>query len=104
MGPAKKSIREVKGKKHADCPFSVTTVGRLGDDDNGERENSKKRKRGDSSKLESPSIQKSPFLPKGQFKTCKTLDTTYFVRPAKKWYDMSRYSSFICKCTNIQTP
>ena len=60
---------------------------------------SKKRKREGPDTGKGVFVQSSPFKPSGKFKTCQTLDTSYFVKPSKRWTNMTRYNSFVRKLT-----
>ena len=77
-----------KGKNRAQCPFSVVTV------------STKRKRKRDTRETEQQLLQRSPFQPKGRFLTNDTMDLAYIVEPHKRWSDMTRYNSFVCKTPN----
>lgn len=89
MNPAAgRGRRMAKGKNRAQCPFSVVTV------------SSKRKRKRDTRETEQELLQRSPFQPKGRFLTHDTMDLAYIVEPHKRWSDMTRYNSFVCKTPN----
>ena len=89
MNPAAgRGRRMAKGKNRAQCPFSVVTV------------STKRKRKRDTRETEQQLLQRSPFQPKGRFLTHDTMDLAYIVEPHKRWSDMTRYNSFVCKTPN----
>ncbi|PHH87753.1 hypothetical protein CDD83_8452 [Cordyceps sp. RAO-2017] len=88
---SRKRSRAIADENRADCPFSVTMVATPSHDDHA----SKKRKRDGPDDDKKELVQPSPFAPRGNFKTHKTMDLAYTVEPRKRWLDMTRYNSFV---------
>ena len=81
MAPARKGPRaEPELDNHTECPFSIKIINR--------EQKKKKQRRTENGKEDdtSPwiSVQLSPFLPCGKFKTHETMDLHYQVHPAKR--------------------
>lgn len=57
----------------------------------------KKRKRDSHENEKKGQFQMSPFSPTGKFKNNSTMDLHYTVEPRKRWMNMTRYNSFVCK-------
>lgn len=95
MAAARKRPRDIDEASRAECPFSIRLI------DPKEREQKKKKRRRDAEESEdgAPKIpsQISPFAPTGKFKTHETMDVHYQVEPTKRWQEMTRYNSFVCK-------
>lgn len=81
----------------AECRFSVKIINPR------DKENDTKRRRTDGGQDEDASqrvsIQLSPFSPSGKFRTNSSMDLHYQVEPAQEWADMTRYNSFVRKCS-----
>jgi len=88
----------------AECPFSVKVAyPRDG------VQKKKKRRRTDGGEEDDVEnkihLQMSPFAPCGKFKTNDSMDLHYQVMPAKRWTEMTRYNSFVCKLqTTLSSP
>ena len=96
MASARKRPRVEPEDNRAECPFSIKIV-----DPKDKEQKKKKRRRTDGGEEDDGAqrinMQLSPFTPSGKFKTFETLDIHYQVDPAKRWTDMTRYNSFVCK-------
>ena len=90
---AKRRLRGLQEKDRAHCPFTVTGLSAPSES----QERTKKRKRDDLGHDQGHLLQSSPFKPKGAFATHETMDVAYDIEPRKKWFDMTRYKSFICE-------
>lgn len=86
----------------AECRFSVKIINPR------DKENDTKRRRTDGGQDEDASqrvsIQLSPFSPSGKFRTNSSMDLHYQVEPAQEWADMTRYNSFVRKCSPPPVP
>jgi hypothetical protein len=98
---SRKRSRVVTDENRADCPFTVTMVTAPSSE---ERDHiSKKRKRdGDEdgpgpNNVKKELVQISPFQPRGKFKSNQSMNLAYTIEPRKRWQDMTRYNSFVCK-------
>ncbi|KAK4077270.1 hypothetical protein Purlil1_12394 [Purpureocillium lilacinum] len=87
----KRRLRGLQEKDRAHCPFTVTGLSAPSES----QERTRKRKRDDLAHDQRQLLQTSPFKPKGTFATHETMDVAYDVEPRKKWFDMTRYKSFI---------
>jgi len=99
MASARKRPRAETEDNRAECPFTIKVV-----DPKDKDQKKKKRRRtegGEEDDAPKINLQMSPFTPSGKFKTYETMDVYYQVDPAKKWTDMTRYNSFVCKFTVI---
>lgn len=95
MAAARKRPRDVEETNRAECPFSVRLI------DPKERDQKKKKRKRDAEEPDDASskipVQISPFAPTGKFKTHETMDIHYQVEPTKRWQEMTRYNSFVCR-------
>ena len=102
MGPTgRKRSRSVVEENRAECPFTVTMISSPTRADK-ERQKTKKQKRDGPEDEKKVQYQISPFEPTGKFKTHETMDLHYTVEPRRRWLDMTRYNSFVCKSPNTQ--
>ncbi|KAH7304593.1 hypothetical protein B0I35DRAFT_471909 [Stachybotrys elegans] len=79
-------------ESRAECPFRVTLVPDL---PHAKRQKHKKQKQNGLKDDMRVQTQVCPFVPRGSFKTNKTLDVGYTVEPKEQWFNMTRYNSFI---------
>jgi hypothetical protein len=98
MASARKRPRqETADDARAECPFHIPDINLKST----EQKNKKRRRKtsGDDEEVSTKTLQQlSPFSPSGKFTTYETLDRPYTVEPSKKWSDMTRYNSFVCRC------
>ncbi|KAF7552190.1 hypothetical protein G7046_g7491 [Stylonectria norvegica] len=99
MSSRKRSRSIVPEENRAECPFTIQYPNKP---TRAEQDRPKKKKQ----KRESPpdeekkvQFQNSPFSPVGRFKTYDNMDLHYSVDPRKRWFDMTRYNSFVLNGT-----
>lgn len=101
MISARKTENQGQNDNRVECPFSIHIVDPKYKNQKKRRKykNQKKRRRTDAGKYDDAStkikLQMSPFGPSGKFKTHKTMDLHYQVKPTRQWTDMTRYNSFV---------
>lgn len=95
MAAARKRPRDIDEASRAECPFVIRLI------DPKERDQKKKKRRRDAEDTEDGTpkipVQMSPFAPTGKFKTHETMDVHFQVEPTKRWQEMTRYNSFVCR-------
>lgn len=99
----RRSHPDAADNSYADCPFNV----RIFDSSDKRRRPPKRPRTGgahNNDGFDKKQRQSSPFAPKGEFQGQMTMDVCYVVEPARKWIDMKRYKSFICKSGAICRP
>lgn len=104
----KRSREEDDEDDSADCPFSILLLpppppsSRASTSEPELDSHSGKKRRPDGLDEEKDKekrvlTQLSPFAPGGKFPTKDTMDLHYAVQPRKRWLDLMRYNSFVCK-------
>lgn len=95
---ARKRSRSAVEESRAECPFSVSYPTQPRTELDRSKNASKKRKREEPDEANKSQLQISPFDPTGKFKTNEKMDLHFVVEPRKRWFDMTRYNSFVRTC------
>lgn len=94
---SRKRSRSVTEENRAECPFTIKQPYVGSSSGGSSKKSAKRQKRVEGEEEKKLLFQQSHFAPRGKFKTCESLDCHYNVEPRKKWFDMTRYNSFVRK-------